>query len=321
MPTARYGLAVAVVDNKIYVIGGDSGGYGGKLKTVNEQFSIGFSLIQPPTYQETIIFYDNFESYNVGRLPTPTWEFWYNNIGSIVDTTYVSPTKSLRLRGSYGWSTEAIRRFSSTSRYIGYEIYGKVETLKGPWSLKVSFIKKTSPTTDDMIADVTFFVENGQPVIKASNIVLQSYVANKWYKIKVVYDRDEGVYYVWIDNVLKASVTMNYAKPYEIEGLALCSEWAEINCYFDDVKVFEGKQIPQWYILHVQSSPITGIQISYSGDYYGTGITNFGIGPKNSPFTVTLTAPLAHRDYIFNHWELDGINMGKSNPSQLKLVM
>jgi hypothetical protein len=168
---------------------------------------------------ETTLFFDDFESYTVGRLPTPTWEFWYNNIGSIVDTTYVSPTKSLRLKGSYGWSTEAIRRFSSTARYIGYEVYGKVEALKGPWSLTVSFIKKTSPTTGDMIAGVTFFVENGQPIIKASGKILQSYVAERWYKIKVIYDRDEGIYYVWIDDIFTASVTISYAKPYAQSGL------------------------------------------------------------------------------------------------------
>jgi parallel beta-helix repeat protein len=64
------------------------------------------------------------------------------------------------------------------------------------------------------------------------------------------------------------------------------------------------------YILHVQSYPITGIQISYCGDYSGTEMTNFEIGPKNSPFTITLTAPLTYQGYTFDHWELDGVNMG-----------
>jgi len=73
------------------------------------------------------------------------------------------------------------------------------------------------------------------------------------------------------------------------------------------------------YILHVQSSPIPGIQISYSGDYSGTGMTNFDIGPKDSPFTITLTASLTYQDYTFDHWELDGVNMGETSLLTVKV--
>jgi N-acetylneuraminic acid mutarotase len=53
MPTARYGLATAVVGNKIYAIGGDSGGYGGNPKNANEELTIApiseyeFSVVGP----------------------------------------------------------------------------------------------------------------------------------------------------------------------------------------------------------------------------------------------------------------------------------
>jgi parallel beta-helix repeat protein len=73
------------------------------------------------------------------------------------------------------------------------------------------------------------------------------------------------------------------------------------------------------YILHVKSYPITGIQISYSGDFSGTGMTNFDIGPKNSSFTVTLTTPLTHQDYTFDHWELDGVDYGNSATLTVKI--
>ncbi|MEM2292751.1 MAG: NosD domain-containing protein [Nitrososphaerota archaeon] len=76
---------------------------------------------------------------------------------------------------------------------------------------------------------------------------------------------------------------------------------------------------PSGYILHVQSYPITGIEISYYGDYSGTGTTNFDIGPKSSPFTVTLTAPLTYQDYTFDHWELDGINQGYGATLMVKI--
>jgi parallel beta-helix repeat protein len=66
----------------------------------------------------------------------------------------------------------------------------------------------------------------------------------------------------------------------------------------------------QTYTLHIQSSPITGVHIGYTGDYLGGDSTNFDIGPKESPFTVLLTAPQIYQDYRFDHWELDGVNMG-----------
>jgi hypothetical protein len=66
------------------------------------------------------------------------------------------------------------------------------------------------------------------------------------------------------------------------------------------------------YVLHVQSYPITGIQIPYSGDFSGTGVTDFYVGPTNSPFAVILTAPLNYQVHRFKHWELDGVSMGES---------
>ncbi len=76
---------------------------------------------------------------------------------------------------------------------------------------------------------------------------------------------------------------------------------------------------PSGYVLHVQSYPITGVEISYSGDYSGSGTTNFDIGPKEAPFTVTLKAPLIHGDHKFSHWLLDGVNMGQSNTLTVKV--
>jgi len=188
--------------------------------------------------QETTLFYDDFESYAVGAKPTPPWEFWFNTNGIITTTTYVSPVKSLRLLGSTGWSCAAVRRFSSSSRVIGFEVYGKVESFGAQYtSLGVAFQKKTSATTSAWIAAVRFSPD-GQ--IRAGDKVLQPYQLNRWYKIKVLYYRDRMTYDVWIDDVLRVSaVPENYPNPYDIDGLGLISDWAAVNCYFDNAKVFE----------------------------------------------------------------------------------
>jgi hypothetical protein len=70
------------------------------------------------------------------------------------------------------------------------------------------------------------------------------------------------------------------------------------------------------FVLNVQSSPITGVEITWSlGTGGQTQSTNFEIGPENSPFTVSsLTAPssvtVGSITYSFSHWSLDGVNMG-----------
>lgn len=188
--------------------------------------------------QERTLFADDFESYVIGSRPSPPWEFWFNTNGAVITYTYVSPSKSLRLLGSMGWSCVAVRRFSSNSHVVGYEVYGKVESFGAPYtSLGVSFQKKTSPTTSIWIAAVQF---GSDGLIRAGNKVLQPYQLNRWYKIKVLYYRDRMTYDVWIDGTLRASgVPDSYSNPYEIDGLGLVSDWAAVNCYFDDVKVFE----------------------------------------------------------------------------------
>jgi N-acetylneuraminic acid mutarotase len=79
------------------------------------------------------------------------------------------------------------------------------------------------------------------------------------------------------------------------------------------------QSVPKTYILHVQSHPIANIEISYSGDYSEIGTTNFDIGPKNSPFVVTLAAPSTYQDYTFNHWELDGVMIDESESLTVKV--
>jgi hypothetical protein len=207
-------------------------------------FSIFSAFPTQAKASEITLFSDDFESYAIGSRPSPPWEFWFGQDGEIVSSTYVSPTKSLRLLGSWAWSTEAIRRFTSNAALIGYEVYGKAEGFGKPYaSLTVAFVKWTSPTTGDVVAGVSFWYDG--TIIVAGRKPIGTYEPGKWYKIKVLFDRNQNTYDVWIDDVLKASsIPTGYANPYAIEGFAVMSEWAEVNCYFDDVKVFEGDTTP-----------------------------------------------------------------------------
>jgi hypothetical protein len=190
------------------------------------------------TPSETMLFYDGFEYYLPGSYPFPAWEFWFNYNGEVVNTTSVSPSSCLRLLGSFGWATEAIRKFSSDSVLIGYEVYVRVEKIAPPntAAAAVGFMRRVSKVTSLWYASVWF--HEGGKIISGKRL-LGTYVANRWYKVKVLFDRNKKTYDVWIDDVLVgSSITDPNIDPYAIEGFTLSSEWAEVNCYFDDVKVF-----------------------------------------------------------------------------------
>lgn len=252
-----------------------------------------------PRPQETILFSDDFESYEVGTFPSP-WELWFNTNGEIVSDVdrEGSPTKSLRLWGSYGWSTEAIRRFTSNSRFIGYEVYGKVEAIGEAHSLTVGFAKRTSPTTSDWYAAVGF-KEDGMIHADFGGAV-QSYTTNRWYKIRATLDRATGEASFWIDDVLKSSGIIDYGGRdlYEIEGFNVASEWAAVNCYFDDAKVFEVSAI----LSVVAESPVNILVTAPNGFRIGyDSLTDSVVneiegatysGPGTEPQVITIPSPL-----------------------------
>ncbi|MBN1696121.1 MAG: dockerin type I repeat-containing protein [Spirochaetales bacterium] len=75
----------------------------------------------------------------------------------------------------------------------------------------------------------------------------------------------------------------------------------------------------QHYVLHVSAEWMDtfATEIRYTGDYSGTGVTSFDIGPYSSPFTVTLTVVNTHEqallaDLVFVYWSGNGSASGES---------
>jgi len=212
------------------------------------------------TSLETTLFYDGFEYYLPGSSPTPTWEFWFNTNGEITDTTFVSPSNCLLLLGSFPWSTEATRKFTSDSVLIGYEVYVRVEKVAQPYTAAVGFMKRVSQVTSRGYAFVWF---RGDGEIISGENLLQTYVANRWYKIRVLFNRDERTYHVWVDDILVGpSIRDPNIDPYAIEDFTLSSEWAGVNCYFDDVRIFS--QV-SFETLLLKWAAYTGIALAIIG--------------------------------------------------------
>jgi hypothetical protein len=204
--------------------------------------------------KETVIFFDDFESYDVGTFPSAGgWELVWDGRGleyqSIVETVSVSPTRSFQMLGREHWSAGVKRVFQTDSDIIGYEVYIRTEQYQsGPYGvLQVGFFNETAVTWGRRIASIVFWddgtIRTHEPWT-GDNRHLQFYEPNTWYKIRVILDIKTNLYNVWIDDMLVAeNVQTAYSE--EIESFKLENGWAEVKSYFDDVKVFEMPVLPE----------------------------------------------------------------------------
>jgi hypothetical protein len=211
---------------------------------------LSFAPIAAVTAKEQSFFEDNFENYTIGTFPSSAgWELWYSGMGTdqqiIVDNVSCSPTKSLKLLGIDFWAGFAAKRFTSTSSRIGFEVAVRVEETNGQSrdNARVAFTTKLDAYRSCEYAPVTF-QDNG--VIISGGQVLQSYVADTWYKIRLVMDRTTDTYAVWVDDKLKGenltvTTTSGPITDYPSSGIAAFSVsqcYNSVTAYFDDVKVF-----------------------------------------------------------------------------------
>jgi hypothetical protein len=211
---------------------------------------LSFTPIREVKGAELTFFEDDFESYAMGMFPySGGWELWYNGAGTeqqvIVDNFSVSATKSLKLLGLDMWAAFAAKRFTSSSNVIGFEVAVRVEETKGQSrdDARVSFTKKLSSSISREYALVTF---QDDGTITSGGQVLQSYVDDTWYKIKLIMKRDSETYSVWVDGELKGenlavkttSGDVTTYPSYEIEAFSVSQCYNGVTAYFDDVKIF-----------------------------------------------------------------------------------
>jgi len=217
--------------------------------------TLNVTSIPPVKGAEQVFFEDNFENYDVGTFPSSGgWELWYNGAGTeqqvIVDSVSVSPTKSLKLLGLDFWAGFAAKRFTSSSPMIGFEVAVRVEETNGKPrdNARVAFTKRLSGSISCEYAPVTF-QDDGTTC--SGGQVLQSYVADTWYKIKLVMDRNSDTYSVWVDGELKGenmpvtntSGGMTAYPSSEIDAFSVSQCYNSVTVYFDAVKVFSSFEV------------------------------------------------------------------------------
>ena len=183
-------------------------------------------------------YFDDFESYTPGIFPSAGgWAITYSGAGveyqKVVDTFSVSGINSFQALGQDGWSAFVRKPFILLEDLIGYEV---MVMPTGP-DCGVTFFDKDAPNWGKYFADIFF---NSDMTIRAQEgdavrvITLQPYEYNKWYKIKVVLNKNTGLYNVWIDGALKAEdIAVNNCD--EIKSFDVYSGFAGNKCYFDNV--------------------------------------------------------------------------------------
>jgi len=249
---------------------------------------------------EQVIFEDDFESYQVGTFPTSGgWELWYDGMGSehqfIVYNVPVynvpsSPTKSLKLLGINGWAAYAAKPISTDSPLIGFNASVRVESLgNGTRDIaRLGFATLVPPVYVTSYAPILFRDYGAIRVMGEGD--LQSYVADRWYKVTVIMDRNAETYSLWIDDVLvgenltvmtnKGPMTAEET-PWKIEAFAVSQNYHSATVYFDDVVVFSAFEADP----KLELEPTSGIA--------ATTLVGSGFAP-NSEISVTWSNITVH---------------------------
>lgn len=218
--------------------------------------------------ERAVLFEDDFERYDSGRFPFGGWNLWFNGVGEasqiVVDNVSRSGTKSLQLLGVSGWAAFAAIQLSTSASKLGFEVFVQVDETRGETSdnARVSFTKWKSPSISMEIAPVCF-LDNGKVV--SDGQILQSYVAEKWYKVTLLLDRPSDTYSVWIDDVLRgenlsAGTTSSPEMApvsYEIEAFSVSQCYNSVKVYFDDVKVFGEGSMTFLRMKDISNDPFT----------------------------------------------------------------
>ena len=155
-------------------------------------------LLTLPSYTQTVIFEDDFESYTTNTYPGLPWVTRYSgNYALISDFTAALGEKSFKLSSQPGWARVEAYPLSTIPDRIVYEGYVYVNDANRGGAIGFGY---TQPPNTYWARNSVQFRNDGQ--IGFGLHILQSYSAQTWYKIKVYCDFIENRGKVWIDDAL-----------------------------------------------------------------------------------------------------------------------
>lgn len=199
---------------------------------------------------EDTIFFDNFESYDVGTFPSAGgWKLIYDGAGAehqkVIDAVRTSGLKSFQLWGKYMWSACVRRSFITDAAVIGYEINVRVEDY-GTTGANAEFGFYSDATETDYIrvsfsSNGRIYVDSYVPAWYLNKTRGPTYDLNTiyqpdtWYNVKVIIDRTTDTFSIWINNLLKGE-KLRTNSSMVINSLMIGSSHAGVQVYYDDIK-------------------------------------------------------------------------------------
>ena len=169
-----------------------------------------FRNIQTLSKDEKVTFFDDFEEYANGTFPSQNWILVFDGRGSsyqvITDIVSYSGNKSFQLWGRPRWSAVVMHKFNSNATLIGCEeailISEQNENPEGTphdracvfWNREIDQWGKGWTEVKFYHTDLTMRVQNG-----SNEIIIGTWEPGKWYKVRLLLNREINKYKVWIN--------------------------------------------------------------------------------------------------------------------------
>jgi len=194
---------------------------------------------------------ENFETTAVGNLPEG-WILKYAGTGDanqkVVDSPVKNGLQALQLESAGSWSATLYTVPSSFPETFTLEAWMQAEKILGGSTGSLSITNHTAGTWGTYLASVAF--DNGNFIYgntTSSNYILQPYVINQWYHVKMINDFGNMTCKVFIDgqqmsyddgsgNTVFDFPISSTATPRDITLSAGIASTVKI--YFDDVKMY-----------------------------------------------------------------------------------
>jgi len=200
---------------------------------------------------ENIIFSDDFESYPIGSFPSQGgWEIVWYGAGREYQKVIIAKEvlgfdeghgRVLHLLGRRPCSSVVKRSFTTNSRYIGYEFDILILDRGEGYRDHPGFFCEECKKYGAYWATVEFSHNDGK-IYARDGTVLGSWTPRRWYHVKVILDRENDRYDVYIDGRLRGrdlpAKKSDEPSSWRINSLALVSGWPGKPVLYDNVKVF-----------------------------------------------------------------------------------
>jgi hypothetical protein len=208
-------------------------------------------LMVYPGMAQTVIFSDDFESYDTGTVPGEPWVTRFDGASaSVHEAVAFSGIKSFQLESLFDWARVEAIPLDTIYDYLIYE--GEVFVSQTDKGCAIGFGFTEQPGTY-WGRDIVEFGNDGNIYFRGNN--LMAYSAQTWYKVMVYCDFVRNMGKVWIDDVLMLEDAPLSTRDELVDFCIYGNNFASgpsSTVYFDDIKIL---RLPEFKINSIVDIP------------------------------------------------------------------